>query len=133
METKEFVVNVVPNALAQPMVQTSAPYTAEVNEFEAAKIESIASELVAPPRVQGSPVHFECRLHSIQEIKDDRDRITSRIIIGRILRMHIAQSVLTDDGTIDLTNLKPLARLGGQSYGKISEPFAISRPSLDKK
>ena len=56
METKEFVVNVVPNALAQPMVQTSAPYDAGVDEFTAAGLEGIASERVRPSRARRA--HF---------------------------------------------------------------------------
>ena len=132
METKEFVVNVVPNAVAQPMVQTSAPYDAGVDEFTAAGLTGIASERVRPPRVDGAPISSECTLHSIQPIEDERGRIiTSRIVIGRIELIHVVDEIIGEDGRIDPHKLDPAGRIGGQDYCTIGDVYTIPRPTVD--
>src|SRR5579862_289794 len=61
--TKEFVVNVVPFALARPMNDTSADLPYEVNEFETAGVIAAPSLKVKPPRVKGAPIPIEGVLH----------------------------------------------------------------------
>ena len=129
MATGEFVVNMVPDSLTRDMVQTSAPYDADTNEFAAAGVESIASTQVAVPRVSGSPVSYECTLHQIVEIKHE-DRITSRMVIGNIVYMHIDDEILDEEGQVDIELLKPVSRIGGQSYATIGETFEIPRPTV---
>ncbi len=129
MATREFVVNVVPEVMAGPMVQTSAPYSDDVNEFDAAGVTAAPCERVAAPRVLESPISFECTLHSIQEIKEG-DRVTSRIIVGRIELIHVADSVLDTDGRVAMDKLNAVSRLGGQSYALVGETFDIGRPSI---
>ena len=43
-----------------------------VDELAAAGLEPLPSRLVRPPRVKGSPVHFECRLHRIVSLPGRR-------------------------------------------------------------
>ena len=66
-ETKEFVVNVVTYELAEAMNLTSGEYDASIDEFGVAKLASAPSKIVRPPRVEKSPVSFECKLHQILE------------------------------------------------------------------
>ena len=127
--TGEFVVNVVSTAMATSMVQTSAPYEADIDEFEAAGVTAIPSEVVGVPRVAESPIAFECRLHSVQALEHDGE-ITSRIVIGRIELIHIADEILDADGRVDMDRLNVVARLGGASYARVGEPFEIPRPRL---
>jgi hypothetical protein len=37
--------------------------------------------------------------------------------------------MLTDKGVIDLTKLKPVARLGDISYARVGDAYRIARPS----
>ena len=127
--TGEYVVNVVPQAMAETMVQTSAPYDAEVDEFDAAGVTAIASEIVGVPRVAESPIAFECRLHTVQELEHEGD-VTSRIVIGRIELIHIDDEIVDADGRIDLDKLNVVARLGGASYATVGERFEIPRPRI---
>ena len=128
-ETGEFVVNIVPMETTQAMVQTSAPYDANVDEFAAVGLTAIPSERISVPRVAESPIAFECSLHSIQEIEAE-GRVTSRIVIGYIELIHIADEILDANGRIDIGRLNPVSRLGGQLYAPVGESFEIPRPTL---
>jgi flavin reductase (DIM6/NTAB) family NADH-FMN oxidoreductase RutF len=61
--TKEFVINIVPENLAEPMVRTSDPLPPATSEFAHAGLTSAPSTKVKPPRVVGTPVAYECVLH----------------------------------------------------------------------
>ena len=130
LETGEFVVNIVPHDLAGAMVQTSASYPADVDEFDAARIEKLPSQRVRPSRVKGVPISIECTRHAVQLIEDDRGRVTSYVIVGRMVLIHIADEILDADGRVDMNRLDVVSRLGGQDYARIDTPFEIPRPRL---
>src|SRR5882757_311314 len=59
----EFVVNIVPYSLAEPMNACASLLPHGESEFEAFDISPAASTRVRPPRVALAPVAFECVLH----------------------------------------------------------------------
>ena len=130
LENEEFVVNMVPPEYAQTMVQTSAPYAAEVSEFDVASVSTLPSVRVRPPRVDGVPVSIECRLHQCVPIEVTPGRITSRMIIGRIEMIHIDDGILDPEGAIDPARLELVSRLGGAAYAHIGDRFEVPRPTL---
>jgi flavin reductase (DIM6/NTAB) family NADH-FMN oxidoreductase RutF len=122
-ETREFVVNLADEPLLDAMVRTSGEWPASADEFEVAGLESAPSEVVRPPRVASTPVALECRLH--QEVPLG----SAFFVVGEILKMHIADSVLTD-GRVDVTKLRPVARLGGEGYCVVREALQRARPKV---
>ncbi|WP_204332935.1 flavin reductase family protein, partial [Klebsiella pneumoniae] len=62
LETTEFVVNLVPAALAEAMNTTCMDAPSDVSELELAGLSTASSIRVAPPRIAESPVSFECRM-----------------------------------------------------------------------
>jgi flavin reductase (DIM6/NTAB) family NADH-FMN oxidoreductase RutF len=68
--TREFVVNVVTEGIAERMNLTSAQVPPDVDEFELAGLTPEPSEVVKPPRVAESPVQMECRLRQVIEVSD---------------------------------------------------------------
>jgi flavin reductase (DIM6/NTAB) family NADH-FMN oxidoreductase RutF len=124
--TGEFVVNIVTEQLAEAMTRTSVEAPPDVNEFEFAGLEAAHSVVVQPPRVTASPVHFECRLNQIVEISPRPGG--GSIVIGTIVHIHIEERVLLDDDKIDLSALKPVGRLAGNAYVRMSDVFGIDRP-----
>ncbi len=68
--TGEFVVNVVPEEIAQQMNACSPEFPPEVDEFEVSGLTPVASDLVKPPRVGESKVSMECRLVRVVEVSD---------------------------------------------------------------
>ncbi|MCA9547025.1 MAG: flavin reductase family protein [Myxococcales bacterium] len=129
LETKEFVINVVPSHLAEAMVATSGAYPPVVNEFGAAGVRAVPAERVKPSRVAGVPAVIECSLHDVMEVKDG-DEITSRIFLGRVELIVVRDDAVDERGHIDSRMLDPLARLGGSDYARLGEGMKIQRPKV---
>jgi flavin reductase (DIM6/NTAB) family NADH-FMN oxidoreductase RutF/uncharacterized damage-inducible protein DinB len=119
--TREFVVNIVSESSASPMVRTSVDHPPETSEFDIVGLERARSEKVRPPRIAESAVAMECRLDRVLEIG------SSAICIGEVLLFHIREDVLGADGTVDPWKLRPLGRLGGADYAPLREVTAIGR------
>ena len=79
----EFVVNIVPGSLLEPMVQCSDPLPHGESEFDHAGLVPVPSTLVRPPRVRGAPVSLECRTHSITEIG------VNTWVMGTVVHIHV--------------------------------------------
>jgi flavin reductase (DIM6/NTAB) family NADH-FMN oxidoreductase RutF len=124
--TGEFVVNIVTEALAEAMNVTSTEFPPEVDEFLAAGVTAAPSAAVAPPRVAESPIHFECRLHQILEVGGDPGG--GAIVVGRVVHLHVDPSVLVDGDKIDLAALRPIGRLSGAAYCRVTDVFQMPRP-----
>lgn len=124
----EFVVNLVPHALAAPMNATAAPLPYGESEFAHAGVEPAPSSKVRPPRVAASPVAIECVLDRIVTIGSGVG--AGNVVFGRIVAMHIADTALSADGkAIDPVKLDLIARLSGEYYMRAGELFTIIRPA----
>ncbi|MCC6904911.1 MAG: flavin reductase family protein [Anaerolineae bacterium] len=121
--TGEFVVNIVDEALAGAMHQTSADYPPVVDEFEAAGLQTAPSINVVPPRVANAPVALETALHQLITIDGSQDTI----ILGRVLRYHIRRDVLDESGAIDPRKLRPVGEISGGEYGCLGEVIHFDR------
>ncbi|MGA9586281.1 MAG: flavin reductase family protein, partial [Terracidiphilus sp.] len=64
-ETREFVINIVNEAIAEQTNMTAAEVDPEVNEFSLSGLTPLASEVVKAPRVAESPAQMECRLTQV--------------------------------------------------------------------
>ena len=125
--TGEFVVNIVTEALADAMNISSTEFPPEVDEFRAAGLTPAASAVVSPPRVAESPIHYECRVHQIVDIGSDPGG--GSLVLGRIVHLHVDPSVLLQDDKIDLSVLRPIGRLSGAGYCRVSDVFQMPRPA----
>ena len=123
--TGDFVVNVVSEPLAEPMNRTAADYPPDVSEILEVGLTPMPGEMVRSPRIAECPISMECRVLDVVKLPASEHRF----VIGQVLLFHI-QDALYRDGQIDLTTLKPLARLAGNQYGRIGEVFELDRPWL---
>jgi len=128
--TKEFVINIVTEELAEAMNVTSAPFPPEVSEFDQVGLSPVQSEMVAPARVGQSPVCMECRV--LQILRFGREPMINNFVIGEILLIHINDE-LWRDGAIDASHLKTVGRLGGGTdlYCRTRDTFEMKRPELE--
>jgi flavin reductase (DIM6/NTAB) family NADH-FMN oxidoreductase RutF len=122
----EFVVNIVTEDLAKAMNLTSTELPAEVNEFEFGGLGISPSAAVRPPRVAASPVHYECKVAYIIDLGDQPG--AGSVVIGRVVHIHVDESVLFGGDKIDLAKLKPIGRLGGNGYCRVTDLFKMVRP-----
>lgn len=119
----EFVLHIVGEELAEQMNHTSASYAYGVNEFERSGLRSVPSELVAPPRIESAPIAFECRVETILPLGE------ADTVFGRVLLAHLRDDVYRD-GYVVLDALRPIARLAGDDYARVTEVFSMRRPRL---
>mgnify|MGYP001443950936 FL=1 len=124
-ETEDFTVSIISEKIGKQMVACATDYPPDVDEFEISGLTPLPSEKVKAPRVAESKVSFECKLNQIVEIGDGSPG-AGFLIIGTIVIFHVDDDVYRD-GKIDIKTLKPLGRLAGNSYTRISEIFDIVR------
>jgi flavin reductase (DIM6/NTAB) family NADH-FMN oxidoreductase RutF len=122
----EFTVSLVSFALAEPMNACAAELPHGESEFERFGIAAAPSTRVRPPRVAAAPVAFECTLDRIVNIGEGP--LAANVIFGRILFAHVSDAALDSDGRADPAKLDVIGRLGGESYTRTRETFALKRP-----
>jgi flavin reductase (DIM6/NTAB) family NADH-FMN oxidoreductase RutF len=124
--TGEFVVNIVSGDLVTKMNASSIEAPSELNEFEYAGLTPEPSRMIRPPRVKESPIHFECKLNQIVEISNEPGGAS--VVIGTVIHLHIDESVLIGEDKINLSVLKPVGRLAGNSYVRVTDVIEMERP-----
>ena len=123
--SRDYVINVVSEAIAPAMNQASGDYPSHVDEFKEAGLTPVASDLVKPPRVAESPIQIECRLMQIMEFG-----VFPRIhnfIVGEVLVVHVQDDLIVD-GVIKSDRLKAVGRLGEDLYCRTGDLFEMKRP-----
>ncbi len=124
-DTKQFVVNLVSEEMAEAMNITSIGFGPEVNELAEAELDTRPSVHVKPPRIAGSPVAMECELMQIVDLGGD-----TGLVLGRVVAMHVREDAVLEDGKrIDTAALKLIGRMHGSSYTHTSELFQMERIS----
>jgi flavin reductase (DIM6/NTAB) family NADH-FMN oxidoreductase RutF len=124
--TGEFVVNIVSEPLAQAMNISATEFPPDVNEFQAAGLTPAPSVRVRPPRVAESQVHFECALTQVVTLGEGPG--SGSVVIGRIVYLHVSDEVLFGGDKISLEKLRPIGRLGGHWYTRVTDVFEMVRP-----
>ena len=123
--TKEFVVNVVDEALAQAMNTCSGEYPSDVSEFDVAGLTPAACELVKAPMVAESPINMECKLMQVLELGEPG--VGNIAVIGEVALTHVRDELWTGKD-IDGARLKAIGRLGSNFYCRTTDSFAMKRP-----
>jgi flavin reductase (DIM6/NTAB) family NADH-FMN oxidoreductase RutF len=124
--TREFVVNVVDDALAEAMNVTSGDYAADVDEFAKAGLATAPGVKVRVPRVAAAPVSMECRLAQIIPVGN----LPHHLIVGEIVHVHVRDDVFDPaTGRLDMHRLKPVGRLAGHLYTHVHDIFEMKRPA----
>lgn len=121
METKEVVINVVNYDIVQQMSLSSTEYAKGVNEFEKAGFTMLKSDKVKPFRVAESPVQFECKVNEIIHLGNEGG--AGNLIICEVVKLHINEAVLDENGAIDQHKIDLVARAGGSYYSRAKEGF----------
>jgi flavin reductase (DIM6/NTAB) family NADH-FMN oxidoreductase RutF len=124
----EFVINLVDEALGEQMNQCAVDFPPEISEIEVAKLNLLPCEKVKTPRIAEAPAALECRHYTTLEVSASR-----RLAIGEVVHIHVREGIWDNDKMrIDMTQYRPLARLFGNFYASLSEPFAHVRKSYEE-
>ena len=127
MANGEFVINLVSEAMAASMNETCTDAPPEIDELQLAGLTAVPSLAVAPPRIAGCPVSFECR--SLSNIVTGPGQV---IVVATVLRAHIEDEFLLDAERchVDTPALKLVSRMHGSGwYARSTDLFQLTRPS----
>src|SRR4051794_22608798 len=123
-----FVVNLVDEALGEQMNQCAVDFPPDVSEIDAAKLNLLPSEKIKIPRIAEAPASLECRHYTTLEVSSSR-----RLAIGEIVQIHIRGGLWNHEKMrIDMKRYHPLARLFGNFYAALGEPFTHVRHSYEE-
>jgi len=126
-ETREVVINVVNYNIVQQASLSSTEYADGVDEFVKAGFTKLNSEAVKPYRVAESPVQFECKVNDIIALGTEGG--AGNLIICEVVRIHINENILDDNGKIDQHKIDLVSRMGGNWYSRANQGmFEVEKP-----
>ena len=109
-ERNEFVVNMVPEELAEAMNVTAINAPRGTDETKLAGLNLAPSAMVDVPRIAASPVALECRLFQIIE-----PGASTTIVLGRVVCVHVRSEAFAD---VERLHIDPAQmRLIGRMHG----------------
>ena len=126
-EIPEFVINLVNEENAEAMNQTSALLRRDQSEFAFAGLTPVPSETIRVPRVAEAPISYECKLQRIVTVSEEPGG--GAAVFGEVQRIHLRDD-LYDDGVVQLEAFKPIGRLGGSGYVRVTDTFNLERPRV---
>jgi len=123
----EVVINVVNYDMVQQTSLASTEYAEGVDEFLKSGFTPIPSEVVKPYRVKESPVQFECKVTQIIALGTEGG--AGNLILCEVLRIHINEAVLNENGAIDQHKIDLVSRMGGNWYSRSNQGlFEVPKP-----
>jgi flavin reductase (DIM6/NTAB) family NADH-FMN oxidoreductase RutF len=125
-QTGEFVIHAATQRDVQAINASSATIPSNVSEVELLGLRTLPSQRVAVPRLADVPFAMECRLRQIVPIGDGA--ISTNLVIGEVLMLHLDDAILDKDGKVDPRKLSAVARLGGDYWCRSVDLFEMERP-----
>jgi flavin reductase (DIM6/NTAB) family NADH-FMN oxidoreductase RutF len=130
-EVDEVVINIVNYNMVQQISLASCDFPKGVNEFHKSGLTATASKLVKPPRVEESPVSFECKVKQVIALGDQGG--AGNLVLCEVLLMHIKEEVVDQNGIIDPQKIDAVARMGQNYYCRVHGDNIFSVPKPNEK
>jgi flavin reductase (DIM6/NTAB) family NADH-FMN oxidoreductase RutF len=125
--TGEVVINVVNYDIVQQTSLASTEYADGVDEFLKSGLTPVPSDVVKPFRVKESPVQFECKVTQIIPLGTEGG--AGNLILCEVVRMHISEAILNENGAIDQHKIDLVSRLGANWYSRSNQGlFEVPKP-----
>ena len=131
MEVPEVVINIVTYEMVQQVSLSSCEFPREVNEFAKAGFTEEPATLIKPPMVKESKAKLECKVIEVKPLGSEGG--AGNLVICEVLRMHIDDSLLGENGKMDQKKIHHIARLGGDWYCRVDESnlFHVQKPNTE--
>lgn len=130
LETEELTINIISEWFieAANICAVNSPYG--VDEWKISGLTPLASTEVKPPHVAESAFSVEAKLVHSHEWKLRRNGAATGVLcVVEGVKIHVREDLLNEEqNVVDTGKLKPVARLGGITYGRVIEGFELSRP-----
>jgi flavin reductase (DIM6/NTAB) family NADH-FMN oxidoreductase RutF len=118
---KEFVVNMVDEAIGEKMAACATDYPAHVSEPQEVGFNLAQSVSIGVPRLAEAPIAWECKLFKVFEFSPMRS-----IVFGEIAGMHFREDLLDAKAMrVRVERFAPLGRLGGPNYCRSTDRIRL--------
>jgi flavin reductase (DIM6/NTAB) family NADH-FMN oxidoreductase RutF len=121
---REFVINLTDENTAEAMNRTATVLPWGQSEFEWAGVTPEVSDTISVPRVREAPAAFECILEQIVTIGDSPGG--GAAVFGEVKKIHLRDDIY-QDGYVLIEQLKPIGRLAGTGYTRVTDLFDMRR------
>ncbi|WP_129139047.1 flavin reductase family protein [Modicisalibacter coralii] len=121
----ECVVHISGEALIEALNATSATLPPGEDEFTHAGLDKAPLGDLRVPRIADAPIAFGCRVREVVRF-GDRPR-AGRLVLAEIVVIH-ADPAVWDGRHVDIETLRPVGRLAGADYARVTDRFALQRP-----
>jgi flavin reductase (DIM6/NTAB) family NADH-FMN oxidoreductase RutF len=130
LEVPEVVINIVTYDMVQQTSLASCEYPKGTDEFIKAGFTKEPATIVKPPMVKESKAKLECKVLEVKSLGEMGG--AGQLVICEVLKLHLDDSLLTDDKKFDQTKLELVARLGGDWYCHVSKNnlFRVPKPNV---
>ncbi|KAK4114386.1 hypothetical protein N656DRAFT_767359 [Canariomyces notabilis] len=136
-ERGECVINIVSESFVEAANSTSvnAPYG--VSEWDVSGLTPVYDCQTVPgiARVKEAVFAIEGKLESLREFESrvEKGKVTATLAIIEGTRFWAREDAVNEEGSIiDPKVLRPISRLGGITYGRVTEGFELPRPDFEK-
>lgn len=126
-----FVWNMATYDLREAVNISAMELPAGEDEFAAAGVTKAACVDAPGPRVAESPAHFECRFLSTHRLRGSSNHGWVDVVYGEVMRIHVADDMVTPEGKMDMARIKPLARMGYYDYAYVADTFEMRIPGTN--
>ena len=132
LEVPEVVIGNVNFDMVQQVSLSSTEYETGVDELIKSGLTKKPSELVKPPLIAESPVNFECKVIEVKPLGNEGG--AGNLVICEVLKIHIREEFLNEEGNLDQKKLDLVSRLGGNWYGRTTPEtlFEVPKPLVTK-
>ncbi|HCN12293.1 MAG TPA: flavin reductase family protein [Kaistella sp.] len=132
LEIPEVVIGIVNFKIVQQISLASTEYEKGVNEFVKSGLTMKDSDLVRPKLIDDCPVNLECKVLEIKHLGTEGG--AGNLVICEILKIHVREEYLNEEGNLDQMKLDLVARLGSNWYSRNNENnlFEVPKPLVTK-
>ena len=132
LEVPEVVIGIVNYKIVQQISLSSTEYGKEVNEFVKAGLTMKDADIVQPKLIEECPVNLECKVVEVKHLGTEGG--AGNLVICEVIKIHVREEYLNEQGTLDQKKLDLVARLGGNWYSRNNADnlFEVPKPLVTK-
>lgn len=132
LEVPEVLIGIVNYKIVQQISLASTEYSKAENEFIKAGLTMKDADLIRPKLIEECPVNLECKVLEIKHLGTEGG--AGNLVICEIVKIHVREEYLNDDGNLDQQKLDLVARLGGNWYSRNNADnlFEVPKPLITK-
>ncbi|WP_432448980.1 flavin reductase family protein [Aliiroseovarius marinus] len=122
-QTGVFCVHMVGEELTEAMNISAAAFPRDRDEITETGLSRAECTTIAASYLPAAPAALECKLTQITRLPG----ADNHVCFGEVIGVHLRDDCIKD-GLFDITQARPLARLGYRDYTVVTESFTLNRP-----